>query len=188
VELLQTGARSHPLAAGPVGVPGCLQRDAPDEVPAGTKPRPWPVISVFDGPNGVKAEGKVGMKSDAKSEFLAIVDRLAQIGRARNAHGQQRESLREREQVIYARHVLEIATARDTNGKAVYSNEEMRRAALTIRLSEDTEFQGLVGKLRELSRLQDELVVEHNSLVDRKALAMLELGLALRSGEDIPVV
>jgi len=95
----------------------------------------------------------VEVKSDVKSEFLTIIDRLAEITRTRHALYQQQQPLREHMQVISARHALRIAMTRDTNGKALYLNEGMRRAEITIRLSEDMEFQDLMGKLRELSHL-----------------------------------
>jgi len=128
------------------------------------------------------------MKMDVKSQFLAAVDRLAEIAKARHAISQKQQPLRERLQVIHARHTLEIATAKDAKDKAVYSNEEMRRAALTIRLSEDDKYQALVAELRVLDSEQDDLVVEHNRLVDQKMLLMLELGLMPQGGEEIPNV
>jgi hypothetical protein len=129
----------------------------------------------------------VDVKPELKKEFLELVDRLAELSRVRNAHNEKIQALRERERVLYARHTLAVCTARDANGKPTYSNEAMRQAALTIRWSEDAEAEKMRVELVELDRLQEELAVQHNALVDRKALAMLELGLIPPPGEEIPI-
>jgi len=128
------------------------------------------------------------MRLDSKSQFLAAVDRLAEIAKARHAIGEKLQQLRDRLHVMQSRHILDIGTERDAKGKAVYSNEELRRAAPAIRLFEDSDYQEVLTQVRKLEHEQDELVVEHNRLVDQKALAMIELGLTPRGGEDIPEV
>ena len=127
-------------------------------------------------------------KVDSKAQFLSAVDRVAEIATARQAIHEKLQELRDQLHVMQSRHILDVGTARDPKGKAVYSNEELRRAALTFRLSEDSVYQSVLAQARKLEREDEELVVEHNRVVDQKALMMIELGLAPRGGEDIPQV
>jgi hypothetical protein len=55
---------------------------------------------------------------ETKREFLAMVDRLAEIARFRNHQHAEKEPLWARQRIIQAQHVLAVSTAREANGKA----------------------------------------------------------------------
>lgn len=128
------------------------------------------------------------MDPDTKKQFLAAVDRLAEVDRSQHAAERTRQKLWARFELIRSQHILEIGLAKDSRGKAVYSNEDLRRASLEVRLSTDEAYQAVVSELRQVEAEIDEAVTEHNRLVDQKALLMLELGLRPPSGEEIPEI
>jgi hypothetical protein len=125
-------------------------------------------------------EGDIGggqMTEEARRELSETIDRIAALARKRHEIGKERDKIMDRTSVIRARLVIDIATAEDERGKRIYSNEQLRKAALTLRLNEDEEYQRLKEKLRELDYEAQSLAIEHNRLEDRKMLLAFEMGL-----------
>ncbi len=86
--------------------------------------------------------------------------------------------------MIHAQLVIEIAKVKDEKGKPVYSNEQLREAALTLQLEKNDEYRRLRAERLELEDQDDELITESNRLVDHKLLLFAELGLPLQPDVD----
>ncbi len=82
------------------------------------------------------------------------------------------EEIYSKTRVIHAKTVRDIAFEKDAHKKPKYSNERVRRAELSIRLSENQEYQELTAKLDPLRRKDSELAFEWNLLIDKKDLLM----------------
>lgn len=117
------------------------------------------------------------MTEETRRELSEIIDRIADLARKRHEIGKERDKIMDRTSVIRAKLVIDIATAEDDRGKRIYSNEQLRQAALTLRLNEHEEYRRLKEKLRELDYEAKALAIEHNRLEDRKMLLALEMGL-----------
>jgi len=76
-------------------------------------------------------------------KILEINDAIAELATLKRSLDNQTVDIAERMRVIAARIELDIATAADADGKRLYPNEDMRRAARTLRLHEDKEYQAL---------------------------------------------
>jgi hypothetical protein len=119
------------------------------------------------------------MEEEARRELSETVDRIADLARKRHEIRKERDKILDRTGVIRAKLIIDIATTEDDKGKRIYSNQQLRKAALTLRLDENEEYQRLRKKLRELDYEQEALAIEHNRLVHRKALLELEMGMHL---------
>lgn len=108
------------------------------------------------------------MTEKAKEEVLDIVDQMANLEKKIRELGRQRDEVQAEMQLIRARILLEVAKEKDERGKAVYSNEKLRQAALTVRLAEHNEYQTLRGKQRSLRDQHDDLLIELKRLSERK--------------------
>ena len=86
--------------------------------------------------------------------------------------------------MIRADLVIEIGKAKDEKGKPVYSNEQLREAALTLQLEKNDEYRRLRAERLELEDQDDELITESNRLADHKLLLFAELGLPLQPDAD----
>jgi phosphoglycerate-specific signal transduction histidine kinase len=121
---------------------------------------------------------------EAKKEFLEITDRLAELEKKRHELRRERRMTSDRVSVIRAELMIDIAKARDEKGKPIYSNENLRRAALTLRMEENEEYQGLKERQRDLDDELATLAIEHNRLEARRGLLALEMGLIRPSSPD----
>jgi hypothetical protein len=117
------------------------------------------------------------MAERTREELSEAIDRIADLARQRHEIAKERRKIWDKTSVIRAKLVIEIATSKDEKGKPVYSNEQLREAALTLRLDEDGEYQRLKERLRELDDQEQTAVIEYNRLVDQRMLLMFELGL-----------
>ncbi len=120
----------------------------------------------------------MAMPEETRKKLLKLIDQVADIERKRLDIRRERESIFERTRVIRAQLVLDIASARDDRGRPRYPNEQTREAALTLKLAEHEEWRRLSDRLRKLYEEDDLLAIEHNRLADRKAVSMMEMGLA----------
>ena len=123
------------------------------------------------------------MTADVKKELLEIVDRIAQINGEMDKIQNEHTKIRDRIMVMRAEIVIDIGTAKDETGKPLYSNQKLRDAALTLKLADHQEFQEVVETRRALSDKLRALAIEHNRLVDRKEILMIEMG-SLPSSDD----
>jgi hypothetical protein len=117
------------------------------------------------------------MTEEAKKELSEIIDRMADLAKKSHEIRKEQLKIRDRTSVIRARLLIDIAMAKDDKGKPVYSNEQLREAALTLRLDENEEYQRLKERLRELDDEGQALAIEHNRLANRRMLLMMEMGL-----------
>lgn len=124
------------------------------------------------------------MTESAKKEFLEITDRLADLEKKRHEIRRERGMTLDRVRVIRAKLMIDIAKARDEKGKPIYSNEDLRRSALTVSLEENEEYQKLKERLRDLDDELAALAIEYNGLEVRRGLLALEMGLIRPSSSD----
>lgn len=124
------------------------------------------------------------MTEEAKKEFLEITDRLAELEKKRHGIRRERRMTSDRVSVIRAELMIDIAKARDAKGKPIYSNEDLRRSALTLRLEKNQEYQRLKERLGDLDDELATLAIEHNRLQARRGLLAVEMGLIRPSSSD----
>ena len=124
------------------------------------------------------------MTSDAKQRLAELIDELAELSKKRHALHRKRRNILDRTRLIRAALVIEIAKAKDEKGKPVYSNEQLREAALTLQLEKNDEYRRLRAERLELEDQDDELITESNRIVDHKLLLFAELGLLLQPDAD----
>jgi hypothetical protein len=117
------------------------------------------------------------MTEEAKKEILEITDRLADLEKKRHEIRRERGMTSDRVRVIRAKLMIDIAKARDEKGRPIYSNEDLRRSALTLSLEENEEYQKLKERLRDLDDELATLAIEYNGLEVRRGLLALEMGL-----------
>lgn len=72
--------------------------------------------------------------------------------------------LRRDAQILEAQHTLEIQNEMTEAGKPRYSNEDARRAALTLRLSTDDQHLALTRQLAEADEERARLIAQHERL------------------------
>ena len=124
------------------------------------------------------------MTSDTKQRLAELIDELAKLSKRQHALHRKRQEIVYRTILIRAPLVIDIAKAKDEKGKPVYSNEQLREAALTLRLEKNDEYRRLRAERLELEDQDDELITEVNRLVDHKLLLFAELGLLLQPDAD----
>ena len=124
------------------------------------------------------------MTQETRKDLLQVIEGIADVDRKRLKIRRERDNILDRTRVIHAQLVLDIASAKDESGKPLYSNEQARQAALTLRWAENEDSQRLTKRQRELYEEDDSLAIEHNRLIDRKELLMLELGLESPASSD----
>lgn len=124
------------------------------------------------------------MTSDPKQRLAELIDELAELSKGRHALQKKRRRILVRTRLIRAALVIEIAKAKDEVGKPVYSNEQLREAALTLQLEKNDEYQRLRAERLELEDQDEELIIESNRIVDQKLLLFAELGLLLQPDVD----
>ena len=124
------------------------------------------------------------MNTEAKKELSELIDNMTDLSKKRQTIDKEQQPIRDKISVIRAKLIIDIGTAKDDRGKPVYSNEQLRNAALTLELDENEEYQRLKERLRELNNEDQELVIEYNRLVDRRLLFLAEVGLVSPPSSD----
>ncbi len=118
------------------------------------------------------------------NEYVALLDQIAVLQRKKLTLEKEQVEIRDRIRSIHAKLVLEVGTVKDGKGKLIHSNEQLRSAALTLKLQEHEEFREVREKSRAIDHEISEIVIEHNKLVDQKYLLMVELGISLKSEDE----
>ena len=83
-------------------------------------------------------------------------------------------ALREQLAIIEAHHTLDVQSTTNEQGKALYSNEEARRAAQTLRLADDESYRQLTLKLRDAEGERARLAAEQERLRSEFKLYVLD--------------
>ena len=116
------------------------------------------------------------MTEEARRELYDIIDKIAELERKLHIIRREKRELTDTANAIRARYMVEIGTAKDHRAKGLYSTRDLRQAVLTLRLDENAEYQALKRRLWELDDAERSLAIEHQRLVDRRTLRMLEMG------------
>jgi hypothetical protein len=116
-------------------------------------------------------------REDKGTELRRIVDELADYERQRHQLHMEVEKLREQSRLISARIQVDVAIAKDDKGKPLYSNQNVRDAAVTVKLAEDEALQTLKPEIDRLNNEIRSIQIEQNRLSMHKQILMLELGL-----------
>ncbi len=124
------------------------------------------------------------LNSEIKTELLDMIDKLAGLEKERNEIKQKELLARDRLNLIRAKKLIEIAFAKDDKDRPLYSNEQVREAALILFLDKEPEYCSMRNEVRLLDARLQEISIEHQRLYDRKALLMFEAGLANASGRE----
>jgi hypothetical protein len=124
------------------------------------------------------------MNPEIKKEFSDIIESISDIARKRHEIKKPQLELRDKISVIRARHLINIAMAKDLKGKSKYSNEQLRNAQLVLMLDGDAEYQQLKQKSREFDNEDGLLVIEYSRLSDRRLLLMIEIGIVTPSSPE----
>ena len=83
-------------------------------------------------------------------------------------------ALREQLSIIEAHHTLDVQSQTNEHGKALYSNEDARQAALTLKLTDDEHYRQLTLKLRDAEGERSRLSAEQERLRGEFKLYMLD--------------
>ena len=124
------------------------------------------------------------MNREIKKELSELIDNITDLSKKRQTIHKEQQQIRDKINIIRAKLIIDIGTAKDDRGKPVYSNEQLRNAALILRLDENGEYQQLKERLRELNNEDQELVIDYNRLVDRRLLLLVEVGVVNPSSSD----
>ena len=100
------------------------------------------------------------MVKEAKQEFSALIDQIADIARKRHKISKEKGELLNRTGLIHATFFLAINKAINEKGKPLYGNERARDAAVMLKIAEDKEHQQLRERLRELNDEDEELLIQ----------------------------
>ncbi len=122
--------------------------------------------------------------AESKNEILELIDTVSELEKKQNEMRRREFETRDRLNVIRSRHLVEIAQAKDENGKLTFPNERVRQAALTLALDEDPEYQSLVIKLRAMQNELEQVVIEISRLSARKTFLMLASGVLKPPSSD----
>jgi hypothetical protein len=124
------------------------------------------------------------LNSETKTALLEMIDKLAGLEKERNEIKQKELLARDKLNLIRAKKLVEIAFAKDNKERPLYSNEQVRDAALILFLDKEPEYCSMRNELRLLDARLQEISIEHQRLYDHKALLMFEAGLVNPSGRD----
>jgi hypothetical protein len=119
-------------------------------------------------------------------ELTEITREVARLETQRHETAVARERLQDQVRILHAKALVDVALAKDAGGKALYTSEATRQAAVTVRLSENDEYRGLVEKIQALRAEEQALAIKMLELEGRKEVLMLELGLVPSSWVSIP--
>jgi hypothetical protein len=118
------------------------------------------------------------LSNETKTELLDLIDKLAGLEKERNEIKQKEMLARDKLNLIRAKKLIEIAFAKDNKDRPMYSNEQVREAALILFLDKEPEYSSRRDEVRLLEARLQEISIEHQRLYDHKALLMFETGLA----------
>ena len=124
------------------------------------------------------------MNREAKLDKLSsIIDDIADLSQKRHQLQIERRAIQDKIILTSAKIKIDIGMVKDDKGKSVYSNQRLRDAEHTVRLSDDPEFQ---SQRAEIQRIDDEIqsiIIEQTRLEGHKMLLMLELGIPPQAGD-----
>ena len=124
------------------------------------------------------------MTEEARKELYDITDRMAELEGKLQGIAREQSQIGDRVGVILARVVLDITSVKDQAGNPMYSDQQLREAAVTLRLLENEEYQTLKKRLWELDDAEKALGIELKRLADRRTLRMMEMGWTGESSLD----
>ena len=114
---------------------------------------------------------------EEKAKIQDIIERIADLKRKRVGLRQGRREHEDRIVVIQARTRASVVTATDAKGRARYTNEQTRQAALALKLQEDEDYQQFQKKMRESEDEEALLAIEIERLESTRRLLMAMLPL-----------
>ena len=110
------------------------------------------------------------LSDDERENLFEIIDEIAGIRESLQELKEERRDLHSEMNLIQARQMSDIASAKDEKGKRKYPNKEARRAELSLKLRNDEEYQKLSHESKSLHRRESRLEIKHDTLVDKKAI------------------
>lgn len=116
------------------------------------------------------------MEEPSRTRLLELIECISSTKTQAHRLEQERREIADRMEVLRARLMLQIATARDDDGKPLYSNRELREAALTLALSEGEGYRLLRQHLWQLEDDRRRLEIELERLEDARLLALVDAG------------
>ena len=116
------------------------------------------------------------MTEEARRDLYQITDQMAELEARLLDVKREQAQTSDRASVMFARAVLEVASAKDQAGNPIHSDQQVREAAVTLKLLENEEYQALKKRLWELDDAEKSLATEIKRLADRRTLRMLEMG------------
>ncbi|MEJ7619121.1 MAG: hypothetical protein WKF30_19590 [Pyrinomonadaceae bacterium] len=102
------------------------------------------------------------------------IQRLETISLAIAASTRAIVALREQLSIIEANHVLDVQGAMNEQNKAQYPNEEVRKAALTLRLADDETHRQLTLRMRDTESDRARHIAEHDRLRQEFKIYLLD--------------
>jgi len=126
------------------------------------------------------------MTEEARKELYDIADKVAELEKEQHKIARGRREMTDRVAAIRARLILEIAASSQSGDAQPYLNPQVVEAVLTLKLSEHEEYQRLKNDLWELDDAERTLAIEHQRLVDRRTVRLLEMGWAGASSAENP--
>ena len=115
------------------------------------------------------------MVAEEKAAIQGIIERVADLKRKRVELRQERREHEDRVVVFQARTRASVVTATDAKGRARYTNEQTRQAALDLKLQEHKDYQRLRKQIRESEDEEALLAIEIERLVSTQRLLMATL-------------
>lgn len=105
--------------------------------------------------------------ADRRQEMLDLVAAIHQHEAQLMAIGQEIERVRNQLSSIRNRLSEEVYLATDRQGSRIYTDDQMRRAEVALRMDRDDEARALRGKLAQLQNERSQVAEEINHLRDR---------------------
>ena len=116
------------------------------------------------------------MVAETNRELYDITDQMAELEGKLHAIRRERRQISDKVGVMFARVVIDVANLKDETGGPAYPDQQLRDAAVTLRLLENEEYQALKKRLWELDDAEKALGTEFKRLSDRRTLRVLEMG------------
>lgn len=118
------------------------------------------------------------MHRKLNSDLLTINNRITEITAEIQEVNKRLDSLNKEKTLISSEIILKISSEIDGSGKKKYSNEQLRKAALAIQLSENDPYQKIQAKIIQLRDSINQLRINRQKLNNERLYIMLELGLS----------
>lgn len=116
------------------------------------------------------------MAAETNRELYDITDQMAELEGKLQAIRREQQQISDKVGVMFARVVIDAANLKDETGGPAYPDQQLRDAAVTLRLLENEEYQALKKRLWELDDAEKALGTEFKRLADRRTLHMLKMG------------